>query len=194
MITLRDVARELSRRFSTMTYDEIEILEDLILPMHFKKGEPILREGEVSQYIYYLHSGLIRQYYHKNNKDMTSFLGVDGDMFMSVESLFHEMPSHEGIEALEPCSVFAIPKRRLEFVALHNQNLQILYRKILEEALISHEARADMLRFESAQDRYRRISVEMPQVVLRAPLVYIASFLQMTPETLSRVRGNTLVV
>ncbi|MDY2806527.1 MAG: Crp/Fnr family transcriptional regulator, partial [Prevotella sp.] len=84
-------------------------------------------------------------------------------------------------------------KKALEEVALHNQNIQILYRKILEESLIQSQVHADMVRFETAQDRYRRICKQNPQIVLRAPLVFIASYLQMTPETLSRVRSNTLI-
>ena len=192
-IPIRDISRELARRFSTMTHEELEVLESILVPMKFKKGEKILNQGDVSQYIYYLHSGLVRQYYHKNGKDMTSFLGVDGVIFMSIESLFKEMPSAETIEALEPCYVYALPKRRLENVALHNQNIQILYRKMLEDSLIADRKYADLVRFESAQDRYRRICKEMSQVVLRAPLVYIASYLQMTPETLSRVRSTTAI-
>lgn len=193
VIPVRDIARELSRRFSTMTHEEIDILENLLIPMKFKKGSDILSQGQVSEYIYYLHTGLIRQYYFKNGKEMTSNLAVDGSIFMSIESLFRETPSSEVIEALETCYIFAIPKRRLENVALHNQNIQILYRKILEEALIECQIHEDLVRFETAQDRYRRICKQMPKVVLRAPLVFIASFLEMTPETLSRVRSSTLV-
>ena len=193
VIPVRDIARELSRRFSTMTHEEIDILENLLIPMKFKKGSDILSQGQVSEYIYYLHTGLIRQYYFKNGKEMTSNLAVDGSIFMSIESLFRETPSSEVIEALETCYIFAIPKRRLENVALHNQNIQILYRKILEEALIDCQIHEDLVRFETAQDRYRRICKQMPKVVLRAPLVFIASFLEMTPETLSRVRSSTLV-
>ncbi len=192
-IPIRDVARELARRFSTMTYDELDVLENIIQPMKFSKGEKILNNGEVSKYIYFLYQGLIRQYYFKNGKEMTSHLGVDGSMFMSVESLFKETPSQETIEALEPCYVYALPKKRLEEVALHNQNIQILYRKILEGQLIEAQVHADLVRFETAQDRYRRICRQMPKIVLRAPLVYIASYLQMTPETLSRVRSSTLI-
>ena len=193
VIPVRDIARELSRRFSTMTHEEIDILENLLIPMKFKKGSDILSQGQVSEYIYYLHTGLIRQYYFKNGKEMTSNLAVDGSIFMSIESLFRETPSSEVIEALETCYIFAIHKRRLENVALHNQNIQILYRKILEEALIECQIHEDLVRFETAQDRYRRICKQMPKVVLRAPLVFIASFLEMTPETLSRVRSSTLV-
>ena len=188
VIPVRDIARELSRRFSTMTHEELDILENLLIPMKFKKGTDILSQGQVAEYIYYLHTGLIRQYYFKNGKEMTSNLAVDGSIFMSVESLFRETPSNEVIEALETCHIFAIPKKRLENVALHNQNIQILYRKILEESLIECQVHADLVRFETAQDRYRRICKQMPKVVLRAPLVFIASFLEMTPETLSRVR------
>lgn len=192
-IPIRDVARELARRFSTMTHDELDVLENIIIPMKFIKGEKILKEGETSRYIYFLYQGLIRQYYFKNGKEMTSHLGVDGSMFMSVESLLKEAPSQETIEALEPSYVYALPKKRLEEVALHNQNIQILYRKILEGQLIEAQVHADLVRFETAQDRYRRICRQMPKVVLRAPLVYIASYLQMTPETLSRVRSSTLI-
>ena len=192
-IPIRDVARELARRFSTMTHDELDVLENIIIPMKFVKGEKILKEGETSRYIYFLYQGLIRQYYFKNGKEMTSHLGVDGSMFMSVESLLKEAPSQETIEALEPSYVYALPKKRLEEVALHNQNIQILYRKILEGQLIEAQIHADLVRFETAQDRYRRICRQMPKVVLRAPLVYIASYLQVTPETLSRVRSSTLI-
>lgn len=192
-IPLRDIARELARRFSTMTHEELDVLEGIIVPMKFIKGETILAEGETDRYIYYLHQGLVRQYYYKNGKEMTSHLAVDGSILMSIESLFREAPTQEMMEALEPTYIYALPKKRLEEVALHNQNIQILYRKILEEALIEAQVHADLVRFETAQDRYRRICKQMPKVVLRAPLVFIASYLQMTPETLSRVRSSTLI-
>ena len=111
---------------------------------------------------------------------------------MCIESLFREEPTHLQVEALEPTLVYMLPKRRLEEVALHNVNIQILYRKILEESLIISQVHADLVRFESAQSRYKKMCKLWPQVVLRAPLVYIASYLQMTPETLSRVRAASL--
>ena len=97
------------------------------------------------------------------------------------------------IQALEPTLIYAMPKAELEAVAMRSVNIQILYRKILEESLIISQQRADMLRFESAQDRYQKLVKSAPQLVLRAPLVYIASYLQMTPETLSRVRTAALM-
>lgn len=191
--TPRDIARELARKYSTMTHEELDELESILVPMKFGKGEMILEEGEVCENIYYIDKGLIRQFYFKNGKEVTEHLGADRSIFMCIESLFLEKPTHLQVEAIESSIIYALPKRRLEKVALHNVNIQILYRKILEESLILSQVHADLVRFETAGDRYKKMCKLMPQVVLRAPLVYIASYLQMTPETLSRVRAATLI-
>lgn len=190
--TTRDIARELARKYSTMTHDELDILESILEPMRFAKGKMILQAGEVCRHIYYIDHGLVRQFYFKNGKEVTEHLAVDHTIFMCIESLFRDEPTKLQVETLEPTVIYGLPKDRLEEVALHNVNIQILYRKILEESLILSQVHADLVRFESAQDRYRKMCKFAPQVVLRAPLVYIASYLQMTPETLSRVRAATL--
>lgn len=192
-VNKRDIARELARKYSTMTHDELDTLESILVPMKFAKGEMILKEGEICRNIYYIEHGLVRQFYFKNDKEVTEHLGVDHTIFMCIESLFKEEPTHLQVQAIEPTLLYALPKARLEEVALHNVNIQILYRKILEESLIISQVHADLLRFEPAQSRYKRMCKMSPQVVLRAPLVYIASYLQMTPETLSRVRSSTLL-
>ena len=132
-LTPRDVARELARRYSTMTHEELDMLESILVPMKFAKGEKILNEGEVCRNIYWIVKGLVRQYYYKNKKELTEYMATENTICMS------------------------------------------------------------MLRFESAQDRYQKLVKRSPQLVLRAPLVYIASYLQMTPETLSRVRTAVLM-
>lgn len=190
--TTRDIARELARRYSTMTHDELDALESILVPMKFAKGEMILKEGEVCRNIYFIEHGLIRQFYYKNGKEVTEHLGEDHTIFMCIESLFKEEPTRLQVEALEPTLVYAMPKQDLEVVALHHVNIQMMYRKILEESLIISQIHADLVRFESAQSRYKKMCKLNPQVVLRAPLVYIANYLQMTPETLSRVRAASL--
>lgn len=155
ILTKRDIARELARKYSTMAHDELDILESILVPMKFARGETVVNEGEVCDAIYYVERGLFREYYYKNNKEVTEYLAVDGNVFMCIESLFQNEPSKLIVEALESSVVYALPKDRLEEVALHNVNIQILYRKILEESLIISQRRADLLRFESAKDRYR---------------------------------------
>ena len=167
----RDVARELARRYSTMTHEELDALESILVPIKYQKGELVLKEGDVCRNFYYIDRG---QFYFKHGKEVTEHLGQDHSIVMCIESLFKEEPTHLQIETLEPTLVYALPKVDLERVALHNVNIQILYRKILEESLITSQVHADLVRFETAQDRYKKLCKLMPQVVLRAPLVYIA--------------------
>ena len=189
----RDIARELARKYSTMTHEELDVLERLLVPIKYGKGEKILQEGEICRNISYIERGLIRQFYFKNGKEVTEHLGVDHSIFMCIESLFKEEPTRLQVEALEPTLVYALPKARLEAAAMRNVNIQMLYRKILEESLIQSQIHADLVRFESAPNRYKRLCDLNPQVVLRAPLTYIANYLQMTPETLSRIRSGVLI-
>jgi CRP-like cAMP-binding protein len=192
-ITTRDVARELARRYSTMTHDELDLLESILVPMKFAKNELILKEGDTCMNIYWIVRGLVRQFYYKNEKELTEYMATENNIVMCIESLFMEQPTRLQIKAIEPTVMIAMPKADLEAVAMKSVNIQILYRKILEESLILSQHHADMLRFESAQDRYQKLVKDQPQLVLRAPLVYIASYLQMTPETLSRVRTAALM-
>lgn len=192
-IAPRDVARELARRYSTMTHEELDMLENILVAKRFAKNEKILSEGEICENIYWIVKGLVRQYYYKNGKELTEYMATENTIVMCIESLFGEQPSRLQIMAIEPTILYCLPKARLEAVAMKSVNIQILYRKILEESLILSQIHADMLRFESAIDRYQKLVKRSPQLVLRAPLVYIASYLQMTPETLSRVRTQTLL-
>lgn len=189
----RDIARELARKYSTMTHDELDILKGILEPVKYGKGEMILTEGEVCRGISYIEKGLVRQFYNKNGKEVTEHLGVDHTIFMCIESLFNEEPTRLQVEALEATLVYILPKSKLEAAAIRNVNIQMLYRKILEESLIQSQVHADLMRFETAPNKYKRLCELSPQVVLRAPLTYIASYLQMTPETLSRIRSGVLL-
>jgi len=191
-MTTRDIARELARRYSTMSHEELSMLEEVIELRKYAKGETILKEGEQSTAVYWIVKGLLREFYFKNGKEVTEYMAVENTIMMSIESLFHEIPSRLQIVALEPSIVCFLSREKLEHVAMKSVNIQILYRKILEESLILSQIHADLLRFETAQDRYAKLVKMHPQLVLRAPLVYIASYLQMTPETLSRVRTSLL--
>ena len=189
----RDIARELARRYSTMTHDELDILESILVSQKYAKGEMILKEGEICRQFLYIDKGVVRQFYFKHGKEVTEHLGQEQTIVMCIESLFKEEPTHLQVEALEPTLVYMLPKKKLEAAAMRNVNIQMLYRKILEESLIQSQIHADLMRFEAAPNKYKRLCEMNPQVVLRAPLTYIASYLQMTPETLSRIRSNTLL-
>ena len=75
---------------------------------------------------------------------------------------------------------------------VEHSDIGVLYRKFFEYSLIDSQIKADTLRFEPAHERYNKLLQLHPEILKRAPLVYIASLLQMTPETLSRVRSASL--
>ena len=156
-ITTRDVARELARRYSTMTHEELDLLESILVPMKFAKNEMVLKEGETCTNIYWVVKGLVRQFYYKNEKELTEYMATENSIVMCIESLFHEVPTYLQIKAIEFTVLIAMPKADLEAVAMKSVNIQILYRMILEESLILSQHHADMLRFESAQDRYQKL-------------------------------------
>ena len=134
--TLRDIARELARRYSTMTHEELDLLESILVPMKFQKNEYVLKEGDTCSNIYWVHKGLVRQFYFKNDKELTEYMATENNIVMCIESLFREQPSQLQIKTIEPTILIAIPKAELEAVAMKSVNIQILYRKILEESLI----------------------------------------------------------
>ena len=160
--------------------------------MKFQKGDTILQEGQVCRNLYFVEKGMVRQFYYKNNKDVTEHFSFEGRIVFCIESFLKQEPSRLIVEALENTKVYAIPYDDLNNLMVRNQEIEMLYRKILEHVAISSQEHADSQRFENATERYERLLHEKPEIVLRAPMVHIASFLQMTPETLSRVRNGTV--
>ena len=187
----RDIAREIARIYCTLTPSAVDILGSILVPMKFQKGDTILEEGKVCRALYFGEKGMVRQFYYKNKKDVTEHFSFEGRIVFCIESFLKQEPSRLIVEALENTKVYAIPYDDLHNMMVRNQEMEMLYRKILEHVAISSQEHADSQRFENAAERYDRLLREKPEIILRAPMVHIASFLQMTPETLSRVRNGS---
>jgi len=185
----RDVARDIARIYCTMSPIGVDALSQLLVPMKFQKGDVIMHEGDVCRAMYYVDRGMVRQYYYKNGKDVTEHFSFEGRICFCIESFLKQEPSRLLVEALENTTIFAMPYEAWHVLMMQNQEMELLYRKILEHALISSQEHADSQRFENAAERYERLLRTHPQIILRAPMLHVASFLQMTPETLSRVRA-----
>lgn len=189
MKSTRDIAREITRLYCRLSPMGVDTLSQILVPMKFQKGDVVLSEGEVCRAMYFVDRGMVRQFYYKNGKDVTEHFSFEGRIVFCIESFLKQEPSRLMVEALENSVLYAIPYEAWQMSMLQNQEMEMLYRKILEHALISSQEHADSQRFENATERYTRLMATKPEIVLRAPMVHIASFLQMTPETLSRVRS-----
>ncbi len=194
MMTNIEVAKIMVSGMKCMlSREQIHELADILVCRKFKKGERILDEGEVCRSMLYLEKGLTRQFYFKYDKDLTEHIAYEGGVVICLESYLKEEPTRLMIEALEPTIAWDIPKDKIEQLALKDAEIGVWYRKLFEASLIESQVKADTLRFEPAHERYNKLLQLHPEILKRAPLVYIASLLQMTPETLSRVRSASLM-
>lgn len=149
----------------------------------------LLRENTVSDYIYFIEKGVARIYYYKNNKEITEWLALDEQFFLSITSFFQRTPSHLIIQTIEPSEVYGIHHDDFMRLADKYHDVERLLRKMVTGSLILSQVRMDSIQFESAQQRYEKLLERSPQIVQRVPLTYIASFLGITLETLSRIRS-----
>ena len=188
----RDVAREIARIYCRLSPPAVEALSGILVPYKFAKGDVVLPEGEVCRHMFFVDSGMVRQYYYKGGRDITEHFSYEGRIVVCIESFFKQEPSRLIVEALENSRLYGIPYDALHKLADENREIELLFRRIVEHALISSQVYADSQRFENATVRYLRLLNTEPEILLRAPMLHIASYLQMSPETLSRVRAAHL--
>ena len=170
--------------------ESIKMFSEIIICRKFHKGDIILADGEICTCLSYIEKGLTRQHYVKHDKDMTEHISCEGGVVFCIDSYFNGTPTHLVIEALESTVIWEMPRDSMEILAETNSDLAYLYRRFMEDSLMLSQIKADILRFESAKDRYTRLLQMFPKIIQRAPLTYVASYLQMSLETLSRVRSS----
>lgn len=179
-------------RYPAMTQEGKELVSGLLIRQEMTKGDILLKEGEVSRNIVIVGKGMVRQFYYKHGKDVTEHFSYEGCILMCLESMLKQEPTRLMIEALEDGVVYLLPYNKLMALCETEPEVNRFYRKILEHSLITSQIKADAWRFETAHERYHRLLEMFPEIIRRAPMSYIASYLLMTPETLSRVRSGAL--
>lgn len=190
---LRDTVNAVvNSRFPEMSIEGRRQIEKLLIREEYPKGVIALNEGEIAREIVFVGKGMLRQYYYKNKKDVTEHFSYEGCIVMCIESLLRQVPTRLIIETLEPAIIYIFRYDLLMKLTEENWEINMFYRKILEYSLIVSQKKADSWRFESARERYNLLLETHPEIIKRAPLTDIASYLLMTPETLSRVRAGIL--
>ena len=179
-------------RYPAMNPEDRKLIEEILERKDFKKGEILLNEDQISHNILIVGKGMIRQFYYKNGKDVTEHFSYEGCIAMCIESMLKQEPTRLLIEALEDGTTYLLNYNRLTALAEASWEVNMFYRKTLEYSLIQSQVKADSWRFETARERYIHLMKAQPEVIKRAPLSHIASYLLMTPETLSRVRSGIL--
>lgn len=175
--------------FATLSDEERRALSDILVVQKVRKKQMVVKDGQICHYMFYVCKGLLRQFYFKNGREITEHFTCEGNIAYCIESIFKNKPSHLMMEALENSELCLIPYAGLVELSLLYKGIAEWLRHFLENNLILHQVKADSWRFESARERYERFLREFPTVAGRASVNDMASYLLMTPESLSRVRS-----
>lgn len=187
-----EIAKQFTEQYRRLSPEATKALSLIMEPMKLAKGEVFIKEGDIAHYVHYVEKGLVRQFYYKNKRDLTEHISYEGNVVICLESYLRQEPTRLMAETLEPSIIWRMSKENFYRLTEEMREVELLYRKIFEYSLLVSQQKADDMRFETAHDRYRLLMERHPEIVKRAPLVHIASFLQMSPETLSRVRSGVL--
>ncbi|CAH8281737.1 CRP-like cAMP-binding protein [Mariniflexile fucanivorans] len=165
-----------------------KFLSNALKSSHYKKGDYILRQGEVCDRLHIIRKGLVRGYFNYENNEITTWVSVDSEMVTSISGFFKKEPALENIECLEDTYTESISHHDLNFALENFKEMACLYRILLEEYYMHAEYRAFMVRIPTAKDRYSYfLQNNHPEIIKRLSKKHLASLLNMRPETLSRI-------
>jgi CRP/FNR family transcriptional regulator, anaerobic regulatory protein len=143
----------------------------------------------VPKYLYFLASGYMRLFYYNNDGDeITTYLSVENSFIASFLSLIHQKPAKENVECVTDCEIIRILRTDLLQLIDESDNFKKFSLTIFEHAIASTEMRANDLATLNAEQRYKKIISQYPNILQHVPIQYIASFLGIKPESLSRIR------
>lgn len=158
--------------------------------LELQKGDFLIREGDFEKNLYLIESGAIRVYYLSEFEEQTIRLGYDGSIINSLSSFITGKPSEFYLEALRKTKLKILPKEELMVMVNEDKESLELYVNLLETLITQQIDREVDLLIPSPNDRLNRVLKRSPNVFQHVPLKYIASYLRMTPETLSRIRNS----
>jgi CRP-like cAMP-binding protein len=154
------------------------------------KGKFLLRQGEVCSHYYYIHKGVLRSFLKFGKKEITIWINPENEITTSIRSMNGSRPSDEYIQALEECELVVIPFDAMEALYDRFPEMNMVGRKLLQEYYAASEERVYICRIPDARSRYQHFIDTRPELVNRTPLKYVASYLGITLETLSRLRSR----
>lgn len=154
------------------------------------KGAELVTAGITSRHIFYIEKGLARTYYMKDGKDVTDWISVEQTFSVSIISFITARPDIRNIELLEPSVIWEIGADDLQVLYDGYHEIERFGRLLLSQGLVQMQQRFDDLHFSTARDRYKNLITLHPTIIQRVPLGMVASYLGITPETLSRIRAD----
>ncbi len=165
-------------------------LENLFTLREYSKGDHLFKQGEVCRHLFYIKKGLVRVYYNSSlGKEITLWFSSEDSLVTAIDSFYFHKPTRDYCEALEDSVVYTITHSQLETMLNDEKGAQLAFH-IMYEVTRKMAELNDSIRFRSAEERYTTLISNYPEILQRVSLGQIASYLGITQETLSRIRGK----
>ena len=162
--------------------------ELLFQPIQLRKRERFIEAGELCNKVGYLETGVLKCVYVKGEQEVVDEFVFPKSMVTSYRSFITSTPSRKAIVALNDCHLRVAQKEAIEVLARQNPFVESLSRKITEKHYLAVHDKLESFRLDDASTRYLQLLQSAPQLVLQLPQYELASYLNISPETLSRIR------
>ncbi len=178
------------KQIANLSDESFSQLEQICTLKSYKKNEFVLKENSVCDGLYFVKNGLLRIFYHKQDKEISEWFAFENTFCFSIISYFRNTPSHLIIQCIEDSDILTVTKKGLDI--LRNKNFEIanFAYELVSGSLIISQIRMASIQFETALKRYEDLLNLHPTMIQRIPLHYIASYLGVSAETLSRIRAQ----
>lgn len=174
------------RQIHPLSDEALHCLEEEMEEIHFSKNEQAFREGDPERYVWFVEKGLTRAYVERDGRDITLWFSSDGDM---VNTVYRETVAYH-LEMVEDTILLRIPIRRWEALLEHSLELSNWARKLLMAYMAEYEDYFINDSWGEAREQYESLMRTQPDLFRKVPLKHIASYLQITPQSLSRIRAS----
>lgn len=176
------------------TVTEVAYLQRQFESLTLQKGQLLVREGEVSNKIYFIETGMLREFYQltdtDTDTDMTTWLLEEGNWACNIESYITQRPSKCSIEALEKTRVLCIKKTAIEQLLKELPQLGLFLASLYENYLLKVDQLNTLFRIRNAEKRFLLFEANNQHLVGRVKQKHLASLLGITPSQLSRIRAK----
>lgn len=177
---------------SLMEFSEAEyqVLNRYALVRNFDRKVHIIYAGETETYINIIRKGLVRKYFLKGEEEVVTKIAREGNLVSASDSFLTGQPTHYWIETLEPTTVISFSKESLESIYSEGKQFEKLGRLIMTKLLVDRESWELEFATLNIQGRFMKFVEENPHLVSRVPQKYLASYLNIQPETFSRLKSS----
>lgn len=154
------------------------------------RNDYLLKAGTIEKHIYFIEEGTIRAFITEKDEEYVIRFGYKNSIITALDSFFSSQPTRLTLQAIKQCRIRSVSKNDFDALINSSKENAHLYRIILEQLVIQQMEREIDILTNSPVQRYQRVLARSPQLFQEVPHKYIASYLRMKPETLSRLKKS----